>query len=523
MKTKAAILSLCALAVVAPRLEARENSLSGGGSITYEMYDKSGGESAENTGGEVEEAAAPQAALSSDDDDDYSRIIISPVLTIKSIGDKNAVSLSYSPVLQYGDDSDGDIQQVVSITADWSPTSRWALSFRDSYQETDTDLDNVNMAGFTPQPATVQGGQGRGSGQSEQGASVSQSSSDSQLTDSPGRQKYSTNDFEIAATYTYWEDSSLKFGYGLEQLRYDNLIGSNQDYDKNTIFANIKHRLNSQYSLAAEARYAMGTFDDAAPIPVTDAVAPLAEGDAALSQPDDNSYSPAASSDVDELHFSTSLESLVIPHHPLSLTYTLDTSKYDDEGQGDTQIHALLFGWTWEMSEKSTFTFSIGPSYQKNDGDEGDSWDYALNAAYSRRWSAAGDIVFSAAHGAEMRNFSGNANDNGMTEYWRGGVNINQALSQNLALNLMATAADEDVSQSASITERELEDDLAAGGASNTRQYTLGGGLSYNFARWYALGLNYSYTTQDGDLPEDNYDEHRLMLVLSMQRDFFHW
>jgi len=473
MKTKVALFSLCALTLMAPPMtrqaEARQNSLSGGGSISYEInrqnYDDA------------------QAAGQANNDNNYSRVIINPVLTIQSLAEKNAIGLTYAPSLIYGDGNNGDIYQTARINANWSPTSRWNLVVADSYQETDTDLNNINRAGFTTEPPTTTPGGQQGSGTAG-GSQPSQSANNSQLTNQPGRQKYTNNTFNVNATYQYWEDSFFKLGYELDQLRYDDLLGSNQNSDRHIVSTNIKHRLNSQYSLTAAASYARGTFDQAEP-----AVA-------------------GGTPDVDEFHFSTSLQSLTIPHHPLSLTYFLDISNYDDSRQPDTQIHTLLLGWTWEMSEKSNFSLSAGPTYQKSD--TSNTWSYALNAGYNRQWSATGHINFNVAHGMEMRNFSGNSNDNGQTEYWRAGVGITQALSENLSLNLMATAADEDIANGISSSH-------------NTTQYTMGGGLSYSFGRWYSLGLNYSYTTQNGDLPADSYDEQRLMLVLSMQRDFLHW
>ena len=494
MKTKAALFSLPALAaiipLVVPLAEARENSLSGGGSVSYEVYDRSGG----NT----------QSTGQTGNNDNYSRVIINPVLTVTSAGDKNAVSLTYSPNMIYGNGENGQLQQAVTVNGNWSPTSRWKVAVSDSYQETDTDLDNINMARFTPPPVGGQGGQtgsgGSQGGQSGAGSSqTSQSVNNSQLSDQAGRQRYSTNLVHTEAGYEYWEDSFFKFGYEFQQLRYDQLVGSNQNYDSQTLFANINHRYNSQYRLSAQARYVQGRSDE--------------NGNA--------SASASTSNDVDELHLSTTIESLTIPHHPLSLTYSMDSSNYDDERQANNQLHSLLLGWTWEMSEKSKLTLSAGPTLEKTDGAD-DSWSYALNASYSLQWSANSQISFTAGHGTEMRNFSGNQNDNGPTEYWRAGLAVSQGLTENLALNLMATAANEDVKGNTSPNGNPAGNQLA-GGAHNTTQYTLGGGLNYSFARWYSLGLNYSYTTQNGNLPEDNYDEHRVMLVLSMQRDFLHW
>ena len=473
MKKKVALFSLCALAVIMPQAarqaEARENSLSGGGSISYEIYDKS--------------TDATPAAGQSNGNDNYSRIIINPALTVRSLGENNVIELTYAPSIAYGDGDNGKLQQSVNGRASWSPTSHWTITLADSYQETDTDLDNINRARFTPQPAPTPGGPQGGSG-----TPPSPPVNDSQLTGQTGRQKYSNNIFSANTAYQYWEDSFFNFGYQLDQLRYDQLTGSNQDFDRHTVSANIRHRLNSQYSLTVAASYVTGTSNQA-----------------------EQAAANSASAGVDEYHLSTSLQSLTIPHHPLSLSYSLGVSDYDDDRQANSQIHTLLLGWTWEINPKATFSLSAGPSYQKSDNE---SWSYALNASYSHQWSATGRISFNVSHGMENRNFSGNGKDNGLIEYWRAGVGISQALSQNLSLNLMATAADEDVTQS---------DNGLHNGSRGTRQYSLGGGLSYSFWRWYSLGLNYTYTTQDGDLPGDDYDEQRVMLVLSMQRDFFHW
>ena len=55
------------------------------------------------------------------------------------------------------------------------------------------------------------------------------------------------------------------------------------------------------------------------------------------------------------------------------------------------------------------------------------------------------------------------------------------------------------------------------------KRTTLGGGLQYSFWESYAASLQYTFVHQESETAIDEYDEHRLMLMLSYNKDFFRW
>jgi len=53
--------------------------------------------------------------------------------------------------------------------------------------------------------------------------------------------------------------------------------------------------------------------------------------------------------------------------------------------------------------------------------------------------------------------------------------------------------------------------------------YTVGAGLSYNFKQFYTAGISYTFIRQDSDRIGQDYDDHRLLLTLSWEKELFRW
>ncbi len=53
--------------------------------------------------------------------------------------------------------------------------------------------------------------------------------------------------------------------------------------------------------------------------------------------------------------------------------------------------------------------------------------------------------------------------------------------------------------------------------------YIAGTGLSYTFLQFYTASVDYTFTKLDSDRAGDDYDDHRVLLTLSWQKELFHW
>ena len=54
-------------------------------------------------------------------------------------------------------------------------------------------------------------------------------------------------------------------------------------------------------------------------------------------------------------------------------------------------------------------------------------------------------------------------------------------------------------------------------------RYRAGIGIIYNFLQDYSALISYRYTRRESDLAFDNYDENRLLLLISWQQDLLRW
>ena len=273
----AAVFFLCFLIMTDLTAMARETTLSGGGSVGYEMYQKSSTASTDSL--PVEAASVT--------DDDYFRLSLSPRLKITNAGSRSTLTAEYTPTFLYDDDGEDDLQQALELSAKWLLGSRWQLHLAGTYAETDSSRDSATQAGATLPAMGID------------------RLSRTQLTEVAGRQQYITTQMRADTSYQYREDSSLRFGYLLDQLRNDDEADSYQDYDKHTLFAAAEHHFSTQYLAHLTVSYVAGEYDQAPTVP---------------SVPSETALQ---SRDVEELHINTVLESLEIPHHPLSVEYDL--------------------------------------------------------------------------------------------------------------------------------------------------------------------------------------------------------
>ena len=459
-------LSLCSLTVATTVSMARETVVSGGVGLGYEIYDKSA----------KDETVQPAS------DDDYARAILTPAAKVKNEGQRSSYTAEYHPTIMYDDNGDDQINQAFSLSANWVMTSRWQLSLANTYVETDTSTATVGQA-------------------SGNTAATSQS----QITSTAGRHQYATNQAKAEAKYMYWEDSLVKFGYILDTLRNKDDADTYQDYDKHDIFAGISHRFSSDYRMSMNADYIIGKYGDQAVQTTTEeGILPTVAG--------------GASDDIHEEHIDTVLESLQIPHMPLSMQYTLAAYQFDSELKNNAEIHKMLLGWAWEPNRNLKIFLGAGPIYEHiQNGD--DYWDYATRASLDHTGEKS-TLNLSAEHGREIRNFTATA-DNGLTEYWLTNAQYSYKLLGNLSAFLAGGYRYDKEDNTGLVVANAAE--TVQGLATTKKRTTLGGGLQYSFWESYAASLQYTFVHQESETAIDEYDEHRLMLMLSYNKDFFRW
>lgn len=469
MNTK--ILSLAALACVTsvPPLHAAVTTMSGGVSTGYEQFDRS------------RDASASTTATSSNDDS-YSRVRISPFVTIVSKTARQSVDFTYAPSFRYDiDESENDIDQNLSLDYMRALTRRWSFTLSDNLSVTD------DFNSFSP---TIDPDTGRIISESP-GADPSGDI----LRDERGRRKYTNNSVSLGTSYMYLEDSTAALNYSWTLLRNEHISGSNyQDYDKHDVAVTLAHRLNSQWKATAVAGYIRGLYDSVG---------------------DDGSTTTidAESDDLNQYRTSLLLDHQLNSLHSLSGMYDYNQSDYDSSLRNDSEIHNITLGWGWKISPKLDFSLGAGPTYAKQEGESGD-WSANGNFALDYRLENGG-LGFTASHGTTTQNFSG-TDERGNSQYWRLQSNVRYTPYQYTTVSAYIGYNNED------------RDETTASGTSttetfNVQTYSAGCAINYRFYENYTAGLSYGYVQNTSDNADDEYDDHRIALTLSYENDFYQW
>jgi hypothetical protein len=480
-------------------------SVRGGLSTGGDIYDRNDKGSSTALGDEGE---ADSALVAEDDDeDDYQRILIRPLLAIDRSTERSTLNLSYQPGFYYDfDNEDEDVNHSASLSLNNRMSEAWTLSLVDSFQQSDI-AEDVAVAETSAAPEA---------GATATPAAAGQSEGD-RISDEEGRRKYSTNTLQFLSDYAYRQDSLFSMGYAYGILRNDDGAADQyQDFDRHQASLSVGHRLNREWKATLGGQYVRGLYDE----PDNDTAATAAETQAA-----DMPEEP--SDDLDEYYADAGVEYDGIARHPLRLNYGLAIYDYDDETQNDSEVHDLTFGWRWNRSPHVTYDLGVGPSYATTDGQD-DTWGYngEIGADYT---IDRGSFRLGLEKGLERRNFTGEVDDNGLIDYWDGRADFSYQLLQSTTVALFAGYRYEDQDEvvrggallSPADGAQQLENDLIE--TVTTQQFYTGCSLRYSFWQWYALDLSYSYADQTSDDPEDEYDEHQIMLTLSYTKELFRW
>lgn len=457
--------------------------MDGGISVGYERYDRryKKSNSSESVVGVADVATTEDLAALQDDE--YDRFRVAPLISISSLSARDDVTLRYSPSFRYDYETFGhNVDHDLSAKFNRFLTRSWQLKLSEKYLLTDAVLDQN-----------------------------SSTSADSvQLSDSTGRRKYWTNNVGFVSEYTYWEDSLFSLGYtnGILENVDAGADSSYENYDRHESSLSVAHRFDSIWKMTATGKYVRGLYDKV--------TAEKATTGASIDQ------------DLSEYRASTMLESSLIDHHPLSLTYSFLQVAYDDATLNPSFLHDATLGWQWDTAKEFRVNLGGGPSYQETEGQTG-NWGYNANAGikYTLEHSSIG---VTATHGFDRQNFTG-TNENGLREFSLARVDYLHENLEDLTLKLLASYRYEDQEE---ITGRKIV--TADSGTTtadnqsipeitvfNRQQVVAGTGAAYRFWHWYTVNLSCNYLQQDSEKSNDNYDEHRLILSLAMEKELFSW
>ena len=427
-----------------------------------------------------------------DNEGDTQKIFIGPTITIASKGIYDTLDLSYSPQLGYDFvDDDTVVDHNLRISNQRLLTSRWSVTLSDTYLLSDDPEQTSSVAQGAATTTNIGG--------------VPQQD---QISRDLGSNRYWTNTASISTTYALAERTQVGGGYSYSVLRNDSSgedtsSDSYDEYDKHSFFTNLSHGFNQNWRSYLGLNYTRGLYDQG--------------------QLDSGGGTVQNQPDLDEYGAAIGLDYVQSQTDFFPFKYNLYETQYDGDTRPDTQAHEWSVGWDHAFDSRTHLAVGGGPSYAKTQGLDG-TWSYNAYCSLLRRYEhATWSLQFDKQY--EPQNFSG-TDESGLTDTYNARANFTYQYSQALGMDLFARYTWQ------SDIDPQGEYLAAAGGTQqgrtgdvtyNTNEYEAGVGLRYTFARWYSAGLRYSYYVSDGDLDDDQYSDHRVLLTLSAAKELWRW
>lgn len=486
--TRISVGAIC-LAFLSPLVSsARENSLTGGMSISYDYNTRSEDKVADDPATPVDESLQ-----NGNSDRDYRSITITPLVKYISRSERDSLELRAAPGLKYDiKESETNWDYDLYAGADRFFTRAWQMRLSDSYIRTDYSQTNFS----SDRGVTDSGGNPVTTGSDE-------------LSPDLGRRRYWTNTLSLFSDYTYWEDSLFQVGVNYVALRNDDTgVNGYDDYDRYTLSLLNEHRFTSIWKTITDLSFVRGEFDTADQPVVVDVNGQDIQQNAQLSD------------DVKEYRATLTVENSSFAQNTLSLMYSYVGSRYDDEALNDGDIHQMRVTWKKDYSPHMYTVVGMGPSYQKTEGREADwggngtvEWNYVLEQ---------GNLNFLLDKRYDVNNFSGNG-DRGFVDTWETRFSFNQNLLESLGMNGFLSYIYENRKTPQATQDATVATDQALFEEFYRNRYSAGLGFSYSFMKFYSVDLNYIYTKLDSERTDEGYDDHRVYLTFSWNRELYRW
>ncbi len=349
-----------------------------------------------------------------------------------------------------------------------------------------------------------------------------------------GRRRYWTNDFNINSTYAYNPESTFGAGYTFRVMRNDDTgPGGYEDYDRHIADLSLQHRINASWNIGITTSVTRGLFDPPDSETVSAAEDILEDISPGITDDIDTTN---LSSDLHEYRAAATLNWILSPRKTAFISYDFSASDYDAILRNNTNLHNLSIGGQYQHTRRLSFGLGGGPSYENTETFD-PNWGYNAHARVDYDLAERTNFGFGGEKGYDQENFSSNntalGRDQGLTEYWDWQLDFSHNFNNELTITAFGSYRDE---RQENIIHAILEEIEAGGDFENTDQetfrersvfsrqiYTAGGSLSYSFLQWYTAAVNYTYRTQDSEQINDSYDEHRVYLTLSFEKELFRW
>ena len=409
---------------------------------------------------------------------------LTPLITLVSEGQTDRVEIRLAPTLVYDlRDSETDWDADIALIAEKVLSQNWRVSGSNTFLRSDEHSPDFLDITEPDTPAA---------------ASTDDLTTSAELE----RERYWQNTLATDLFYTYGEEREAGIGLDWTVLREDDSDAVDlDDYDRYALRLTNEYRFNPFWKNTARLALIRGEYPDSS-------------GGATIDAEDFDR-------DLWEYRAGIGIENNSFRLTSYLLDYDYIGARYDEldptQVLEDVDIHSLRLTWRREISQQWSVALGGGPTYVRPDIRD-DEWggNGLAEINFRDRYTTIGLLVES---GYDVDDFSG-TDELGLVEYSEARLSASHQFLERLTLNgaLIYRQESRDLPVTATTdTPDSIADDTTED------LYAASVGLAYSFLRYYRLGLDYTYSQLDSDLPGDDYDDHRILLSLSWEQEWMRW
>jgi opacity protein-like surface antigen len=180
---------------------------------------------------------------------------------------------------------------------------------------------------------------------------------------------------------------------------------------------------------------------------------------------------------------------------------------FDGDVDNDYMLYAPSAGFTYVVEEGLNLRLGAGYFYQDVDNDDDEEGPFG-NGQIDKTWtSKRGFINLTALTGLAQNDFG--ADSVGLERYAAIQGSAEYAFLRNLSGDIGGSYRYSDVVGTA---EQNTDDDTGE----KVHRFRAGAGLTYNPLKWMAIRLGYNFNKVKSENNEDEYDEHRGLLNITL-------
>jgi len=408
----------------------------------------------------VSEEYTSNVFLSKDNEKDDFITIVSAGFTAAALGKTGGLEISYDPAYSFYkeyDENDGWSHDAnLRLWSDLGKRTRFEIT--DSFLRTKDPLGEEDLLALSDGNVVQEG----------------------DTTVRKKRETYYRNTASARLTHQFGKEDAVYAGFTYSLLR--NNDDQEEDNDYYSPAAGLNYWFDPRFGIESNAEYTKASFDQ------------------------DKNFVGEGSSDFDNYAGMIRLIGRTGVHFSIFAQHDQIYRDFDGNNDNDYMVYAPSAGFIYVVDKGLNLRLGAGYFYVDVDGDENEQGIFG-NSQIDKTWtSERGSLTLAALTGLDQNNFG--AENIGLERYAGVQGNAVYRLTRTISWDINGNYRYSDV-----IGDADSGDEDAG---SNVHRYRAGSGFTIEPLRWMAIRLAYNFNKVNSDADEDEYDEHRGLLQVTL-------